>query len=157
MEWKTPEQIAVMRRSGHLLHRVHRKMIHVNNHESSISFLEAVFAKGDRRLGRVLETAYRKGCFFDGWDECFHYDRWMEAFRECGLDTAFYANRFIGLDEVTPWSHMDYGVSHAFLVREYQKAMAARTTQPCNKTCSACGANKFVGGACFDYGADLVH
>ena len=105
----------------------------------------------------MLETAYRKGCFFDGWDECFHYDRWMEAFAECGLDTAFYANRFIGLDEVTPWSHMDYGVSHDFLVREYQKAMAAQTTPPCNRKCSACGANKFVGGACFDYSKDLVH
>ena len=141
----------------HLLHSVHSKKIHVNYHDSSISFLEAVFAKGDRRLGRVLEAAYRKGCFFDGWDEYFHYDRWMEAFAECGLDTAFYANRFIGLDEVTPWSHMDYGVSHDFLVREYQKAMAAQTTPPCNRKCSACGANKFVGGACFDYSKDLVH
>ena len=151
----TEEQLR--EKQQHLLHSVHSKKIHVNYHDSSISFLEAVFAKGDRRLGRVLETAYRKGCFFDGWDECFHYDRWMEAFAECGLDTAFYANRFIGLDEVTPWSHMDYGVSHDFLVREYQKAMAAQTTPPCNRKCSACGANKFVGGACFDYSADLVH
>ena len=151
----TEEQLK--EKQQHLLHSVHSKKIHVNYHDSSISFLEAVFAKGDRRLGRVLETAYRKGCFFDGWDECFHYDRWMEAFAECGLDTAFYANRFIGLDEVTPWSHMDYGVSHDFLVREYQKAMAAQTTPPCNRKCSACGANKFVGGACFDYSKDLVH
>lgn len=151
----TEEQLK--EKQQHLLHSVHSKKIHVNYHDSSISFLEAVFAKGDRRLGRVLETAYRKGCFFDGWDECFHYDRWMEAFAECGLDTAFYANRFIGLDEVTPWSHMDYGVSHDFLVREYQKAMAAQTTPPCNRKCGACGANKFVGGACFDYSKDLVH
>ena len=151
----TEEQLR--EKQQHLLHSVHSKKIHVNYHDSSISFLEAVFAKGDRRLGRVLETAYRKGCFFDGWDECFHYDRWMEAFAACGLDPAFYAYRPIGTEEVTPWSHLDYGVSHEFLVREYKKALDARTTPPCNRKCSACGANKFVGGTCFDYGTDLVH
>ena len=73
------------------------------------------------------------------------------------MDTAFYANRFIELDELTPWSHLDYGVSHEFLVREYKKATMAQTTQPCNRVCSACGANKLLGGACFDYSKDLVH
>ncbi|WP_418972749.1 TIGR03960 family B12-binding radical SAM protein [Allofournierella sp.] len=141
----------------HLLHSVHSKKINVNYHDSSTSFLEAVFAKGDRRLAQVLVAAYRKGCFFDGWDECFHYDTWLEAFRQCGLDTAFYAGRPIGLDETTPWSHLDYGVSHEFLVREYKKALEAQTTPPCNRRCSGCGANKLVGGACFDYSQDLVH
>ena len=129
----------------------------MNYHDSKTSFLEAVFAKGDRKLAPVIEAAYRKGCFFDGWDECFKYDTWLETFREFGIDTAFYANRFIELDEVTPWSHLDYGISHEFLVREYKKATQAQTTQPCNRVCSACGANKLLGGACFDYSKDLVH
>ena len=76
-------------------------------HDSKTSFLEAVFAKGDRRLAPVIEAAYRKGCYFDGWDECFQYDVWLKTFEEFGLDTAFYANRFIELDELTPWSHME--------------------------------------------------
>ena len=141
----------------HLLHSVHSRKINVNYHDSSTSFLEAVFAKGDRRLAPVILAAYQKGCYFDGWDECFKYDVWMETFREFGLDTAFYANRYIGLNEVTPWSHLDYGVSHDFLVREYKKALAATTTKPCNRACSGCGANKLLGGPCFEYGTDLVH
>ena len=141
----------------HLLHSVHSKKIHVNYHDSKTSFLEAVFAKGDRRLAPVIEAAYKKGCYFDGWDECFKYDVWLETFKEFGLDTAFYANRFIELDEITPWSHLDYGVTHEFLVREYKKATNAQTTKPCNRVCSACGANKLLGGPCFDYSKDLVH
>ena len=76
--------------------------ISVSYHDSHTSFLEAVFAKGDRRLSRVLVEAYRRGCCFDGWDEQFRYDTWLEVFRDLGFDTAFYANRTIGLDEVTP-------------------------------------------------------
>ena len=75
----------------------------------------------------------------------------MQVFRDLGLDPAFYANRVIATDEVTPWSHMDYGVTHDYLVREYEKALAAKTTQPCNRACAGCGANKLLGGPCFDY------
>lgn len=151
----TKEQLE--EKQQHLLRSVRSRKIKVNYHDSSTSFLEAVFAKGDRRLSKVLVKAYQKGCFFDGWDECFHYDIWMQVFQEQGLDTHFYANRQIGLDEVTPWSHLDYGVSHEFLVREYQKALQAATTPPCNRKCSGCGANKLLGGPCFDYSTDLVH
>ena len=140
----------------HLLHSVRSRKIRVNYHDSSTSFLEAVFAKGDRRLAPVMVAAYRKGCYLDSWSDCFHYDRWMETFREFGIDTAFYANRFIGLDEITPWSHLDYGVSHEFLVREYKKALEAKITQPCNRQCSGCGANLLLGGPCFEYSKDLV-
>ena len=135
----------------HLLRSVKSRKISVSYHDSHTSFLEAVFAKGDRRLSRVLVEAYRRGCCFDGWDEQFRYDTWLEVFRDLGFDTAFYANRTIGLDEVTPWSHLDYGVSREYLVREYQKALGAQTTPPCNRACSGCGANKLLGGACFDY------
>ena len=75
----------------------------------------------------------------------------QQVFRDLGLDPAFYANRVIATDEVTPWSHMDYGVTHDYLVREYEKALAAKTTQPCNRACAGCGANKLLGGPCFDY------
>lgn len=130
---------------------MHSRKIKVNYHDSATSVLEGVFAKGDRRMGRVIETAYHNGAFFDTWEEFFSYDRWLEAFAACGLDPDFYNYRALGLDEVTPWSHLDVGVTHAHLVREYQKALQAQTTQPCNRQCSACGANKLLGGPCFDY------
>ena len=78
------------------------------------------------------------------------------TFADLGVDPFFYCQRPIGLDEVTPWSHMDYGVTHEYLVREYQKALAAQTTQPCNRACHGCGANHLLGGPCFDYSQNLV-
>lgn len=140
----------------YLLSCVHSRKIKVNYHDSATSVLEGVFAKGDRRLGRVIETAFENGAFFDTWEEYFDYDRWMEAFAVCGIDPDFYNYRELGLDEVTPWSHLDVGVSHAHLVREYQKALKAETTQPCNRQCSGCGANKLLGGPCFDYSKNLL-
>ena len=117
-----------------------------------------MFAKGDRRLGRVLLEAYRRGCFFDGWEEHFHFDTWMQTFADLGVDPAFYVNRPLALDETTPWEHMDYGVTKAYLVREYQKALAGKTTPPCNRVCAGCGANQLLGGGpCFDYSASAVH
>ena len=140
----------------HLLESVHSRKIKVNYHDSKTSFLEGVFAKGDRRLAPALVEAYRRGCVFDGWEECFRYDVWMRTFADLGIDPHFYCNRAIGLDEVTPWAHMDYGITHEYLVREYKKALAAQTTPPCNRACSGCGANRLLGGPCFDYSADLV-
>ena len=140
----------------HLLESVHSRKIKVNYHDSTTSFLEGVFAKGDRRLAPVIVEAYKRGCYFDGWEECFKYDTWLQTFADLGIDPAFYCQRPIGLDEVTPWSHMDYGVTHEYLVREYQKALAAQTTQPCNRACHGCGANHLLGGPCFDYSKDLV-
>ncbi len=135
----------------HLLESVHSRKIKVNYHDSATSFLEGVFAKGDRRLAPVIVEAYRRGCYFDGWEEHFQFHTWMQTFADLGLDPHFYANRAIGLDEVTPWAHMDYGVTHEYLVKEYQKALAAETTQPCNRACHGCGANQLLGGPCFDY------
>lgn len=140
----------------HLIDSVHTKKIRVSYHDSKTSYLEAVFAKGDRRLAPVIIEAYENGCFFDGWDECFQYDTWLSAFEALGIDPHFYANREIALDEVTPWAHMDYGVTHEYLVKEYQKALAATTTPPCNRQCHNCGANHLFGGACFDYSKNLV-
>lgn len=110
-----------------------------------------MFAKGDRRLGAVLLEAFRRGCYFDSWEEHFHFDIWLQVFRDMGVDPAFYANRALSADETLPWDHLDYGVTKQYLIREYEKAMQARTTQPCNRSCAGCGANNLLGRACFDY------
>ena len=142
----------------HLLHSVKSRKISVSYHDSKTSFLEGVFAKGDRRLGKVLLEAYRRGCAFDGWEEHFLFDTWMQVFEDLGVDPSFYVHRPIGLDEVAPWNHMDYGISHDYLVREYKKALEAKTTQPCNRACAGCGANQLLkGGVCFDYSKNVVH
>lgn len=145
----TQEQLR--EKQQHLLRSVKSRKISVSYHDSRTSFLEAVFAKGDRRLSAVLAEAYRRGCCFDGWDDQFRYDTWLEVFRDLGIDPAFYANRVIATDEVTPWSHLDYGVSHAYLVKEYEKALTGETTPPCNRSCAGCGANQLLGGPCFAY------
>ncbi len=151
----TPEML--QEKQKHLLHSVKSRKINVRYHDSKTSFLEAVFAKGDRRLSRVLEEAYRRGCYFDGWDDQFHYDTWLEVFRDLGVDMDFYSHRVIPTDEITPWDHLHYGVTKRYLVSEYEKAVKAETTPPCNRHCSGCGANKLLGGACFEYDPSLVH
>ena len=140
----------------YLLSCVHSRKIKVNYHDSATSVLEGIFAKGDRRLGAVIETAFRNGSFFDTWEEYFDYDRWLAAFAACGIDPDFYNYRAMALEETAPWDHMDVGVSRAFLAREYQKALRAETTPPCNRQCSGCGANKLLGGPCFAYDQDQL-
>ena len=140
----------------YLLSCVHSRKIKVNYHDSATSVLEGIFAKGDRRLGAVIETAFRNGSFFDTWEEYFDYDRWLAAFAACGIDPDFYNYRAMALEETAPWDHMDVGVSRAFLAREYQKALRAETTPPCNRQCSGCGANKLLGGPCFAYNQDQL-
>lgn len=127
----------------HLLHGIGG--VTFNWHDPSTSYLEACFAVGDRRLGAVLYRAWELGCVLDGWSECFRYDLWMQAFRDCGLDPAFYANRARGLDELLPWDHIDAGVSKAFLRREYEKALRAETTRDCRHGCNGCGLQRFEG------------
>ena len=144
-------QEVLREKQQHLLHSVKSRKISISYHDSRTSFLEAVFAKGDRRLGAVLLEAFRRGCYFDSWEEHFHFDIWLQVFRDMGVDPAFYANRALSADETLPWDHLDYGVTKQYLIREYEKAMQARTTQPCNRSCAGCGANNLLGRACFDY------
>ena len=141
----------------YLLSCVHSRKIKVNYHDSTTSVLEGVFAKGDRRLGRIIETAFENGAFFDtrGRNTSTMTAGSMRS-RPAALTRTFYNYRTIGLDEVTPWDHLDVGVTKAHLVREYNKALEAKTTQPCNRQCSACGANKLIGGPCFDYSKNLL-
>ncbi|MEA5142320.1 MAG: TIGR03960 family B12-binding radical SAM protein [Oscillibacter sp.] len=124
------------------------KTVTYNWHDSGTSFMEAVLARGDRRLCKVLECAWRKGAKLDAWEEYFSLDRWMEAFAECGLDPHFYANRQREKDELMPWSMISSGVTEAYLWREWERACQGVTTPDCRTQCNGCGANHLVGGTC---------
>ena len=129
------------RRQRYLRDKFKHKRITFNYHDSQVSYIEAIFAKGDRRLGDVLYRAWEKGCKFDGWGEYFYMDWWMEAFQDCGLDPEFYAYREIPYDEILPWDHISSGVRKSYLIAEHQKAMRAETTQDCRVgKCHVCGA-----------------
>ena len=144
------------KKQRYLIECINSKKISLSYHDSQISRLEAVFAKGDRKLAKVIESAYKNGCMLDGWNECFKYDKWVECFETQNVSMDFYANRAKSFDEVTPWSHLDYGVTKEYLVKEYNKAMESATTPPCNLECSNCGASKVLGGPCFDYSKSMV-
>ena len=132
-----------------LLDSVKTKKIKVSYHNPDVSMLEVILAKGDRRLCKAVYTAWKKGCKFDSWDEYFHFDKWLEAFEECGIDTSFYANRRFEYDEILPWDHFDYLVTKEFLIRENKTAHQSKTTPNCRLRCSGCGVNKKVGRECF--------
>ena len=127
---------------------VPKSHIHLSAHKIDTVFLEAVFARGDRRLGEVMLKAFSKGVRLDSWDECFDFDAWMEAFDECGVSPEFYANRRRSFDEVLPWDHLDYGITKDFLIRENKKSHESITTPHCRIKCAACGAAKLNGGEC---------
>ena len=114
-------------------------------HDAKVSFIEAVLARGDRRLAPAIAYLADKGQMFDAWDEFFSYDLWIEAFEKCGIDPAFYTSRGFGLDEVLPWDIIDVGVTKNFLLRERCKAYEGKTTPSCAEQCSGCGANKLGG------------
>ena len=124
------------------------KTVTYNWHDGQTSFIEAVLARGDRRLGNVLEAVWRKGGHLDAWEEYFSLDRWREAFEECGVDPAFYAYRRREKDEIMPWDMISSGVTRQYLWREYENAMAGVTTPDCRTHCNGCGANQLVGGKC---------
>lgn len=133
-----------------LVSSVKTKKIKVSWHDPNVSMLEAVLAKGDRRLSQVIYKAWQKGCKFDSWSEYYKYDKWLEAFDECNISPEFYANRQRPYDEILPWDHLDYYVSKEFFVRENQTARAGKTTPNCRQRCSACGLVKETGVKCFE-------
>ena len=122
------------------------KKISLSWHEVKTSVLEGVVARGDRRLGKAIYNAWKMGCKFDSWDECFDFERWKQAIADAGLTIEFYANRVREENEILPWDHIDVGVSKKFLWREYQKAVNAQVTPNCKENCAGCGANKLIGG-----------
>ncbi|MBE6884769.1 MAG: TIGR03960 family B12-binding radical SAM protein [Ruminococcaceae bacterium] len=132
----------------HLLSCIKSKKIHISWHDSRISALEGVMARADRKICKVIETAWRMGCSFDAWDETFKYDLWLKAFEETGIDPAFYANRTRPYDELLPWDHISYGVDKSFLIRENMLSKEEKTTPNCRERCAGCGAKKLNGGCC---------
>ncbi|MBQ6848249.1 MAG: TIGR03960 family B12-binding radical SAM protein [Clostridia bacterium] len=140
----------IRRRQELLKNSITTKKINLSYHDSATSFLEAALARGDRRMSTVIEEAYKMGCKFDGWTECFGPQKWYDAFKKCGLDPEFYANRTREYGEITPWEHIDVGVTKDFLVRENKLAHQNKTTPNCREKCSACGANCYGEGVCFE-------
>jgi radical SAM family uncharacterized protein len=117
-----------------------RKGIRLSWQDPQVSLLEAVMARGDRHVGKVIKRAWELGCKFDAWSEHYHHEKWLQALKESGLEPGFYANRQRSLEEILPWSHIDTGLSEAFLKREYEKSMAGEVTSDCrNNACNACG------------------
>lgn len=129
--------------------QLNRKSIKYNWHEADVTVLEGVFARGDRRLSRLLLWAYEKGCLFDSWTECFHNEPWMEAFQETETDLLFYTTRTRKPDEIFPWDFIDSGVTKKFLYREWERAMNETVTPNCKQQCQGCGAGRYGSGICF--------
>ncbi len=146
-QWEAQDTLEeLVRKQNHLRDCLRdEKHIRYNWHEAKVSRIEAVFARGNRRLGKVLYEAHKLGIKFDGWDEHFSYEKWMEAFQRAEIDPAFYANRSFALDEVLPWDIIDCGVNKEFLLRERELAYNSQTTPNCREKCSGCGANKLGG------------
>ncbi len=140
----------IIRRQEYLKSCITTKKISLSYHDSATSSLEGVFARGDRRLSKVIEAAFRSGCTFDSWSECFDNEKWTKAFKDCNISPEFYACRLRAYDEINPWDHLDYGVTKAFLIRENQTAHNEKTTPNCREKCSACGANCYGEGVCFE-------
>ena len=130
--------------------QLNRKSLKYNWHDAQTTVLEGVMARGDRRVGKVIEEAYRLGCLFDSWTECFHNELWMQAFENTGVDIDFYNLRQRGADELFPWDFIDTGVSPKFLYREWEKAIQGEVTPNCRMQCSGCGAASFGGGVCYE-------
>jgi radical SAM family uncharacterized protein len=148
-QWVGQNTIEELEEKQDILKReIKNRKVKYNWHNSKLSILEGVFARGDRRLSKVLEIASEKGCKFDGWNEYFDYDKWVECFKECEIDMNFYNNRERDPDEVLPWDHIDTGVSKSFLIKEYKKALNEELTSNCYEKCSACGANSLSEGCC---------
>ena len=138
----SPEEY--LRRCKLLKSHFYSKSIEYNYHAPDLSRLEAVFARGDRRVGTVIEEAMKRGAKLDGWDEHFNYQTWLDAFDACGVDPDFYTVRGYGEDEILPWDMFDVGVTKRFLLCERHKAYDAVVTPDCREGCAGCGANKLL-------------
>ncbi len=145
-QWEAQDTIEeLVRKQEYIGEKITDRKIRYQHHDAKVSRIEAVLARGDRKLCAALELACKEGFSFDSWDECFDYDKWISVFERTGVDPSFYANRAFGLDEVLPWDIIDCGVTKEFFLRERAKAYEAATTPNCREKCSGCGANKLGG------------
>ncbi len=148
-QWEPQDSIEnVHQKQMHLKDKIRSKQITYNYHENKLSFMEAVFARGDRRVCKVLIKAWQMGCKFDGWGEHFKYEVWMKAFEECGVDPYFYVTRQRAYEEILPWDHVDVGVTKKYLISESKKAREGKVTPNCRVDCGGCGATVFKSGIC---------
>ncbi len=139
-----------MDRQNLLKKSIKRKEIQYNYHDATISSLEGLLSRGDRRVGQVIYYAWKYGAKFDSWTEKFNMAAWKKAFELTNIDPAFYANRKRAYDEILPWDHISIGVSKAFLIKEHQKALDEKTTPNCREKCAGCGAKIFERGVCHE-------
>ena len=145
-QWEPQDTLEEMlRKQEYIGSCVRDRKVKYNHHDARTCVIEAVLARGDRRLSAALYEACRRGFKFDAWSEYFDYDKWLEVFAATGIDPAFYANRRFGPDEVLPWDVIDCGVTKAFLKRERAKAFEGVTTPNCREKCAGCGANRLGG------------
>lgn len=145
-QWAAQDTIPVINdKQEHLREVLKIKGVTFNWHAPHLSYLEACFSRGDRRIGRVLKRAYERGCMLDGWNDQFKFEEWMAAFVDCGLDPAFYANRVRDKDEILPWDFLDCGITKEFLWREKEKSDRAEVTKDCRLGCNACGIQRIKG------------
>lgn len=150
-QWEKQDSLAeIQEKQQYLRNCIKSRMINYNYHESYVSVLEGIFARGDRRLGKVLLNAHKNGCKFDGWDEFFDFDKWTNAFETVGINPDFYVARKRSFDEILPWDIIDCGVTKEFLKRECENAYKEKTTPNCREKCSGCGQQQvcpIAGGA----------
>ena len=152
-QWASMCEVEEYNRRAHLVNdefkaQHNRRSLSFKYHDAKTTVLEGILARGDRRIADVIYSAYQKGCLYDAWTEFFHYDRWMEAMEENGLDYHFYTTRERNLDEIFPWDFIDIGVTKEFIKREWNNAMEEKVTPNCREKCSGCGASRFGGGVC---------
>ena len=130
--------------------QLNRKSLKYNWHDAQVTVLEGVMARGDRKVGKVIEEAYRLGCLFDSWTESFRNELWIQAFENTGIDPSFYNLRERSEEELFPWDFIDTGVSRSFLRGEWERAVQETVTPNCRQQCSGCGAARFGGGICYE-------
>ncbi|MBR2351234.1 MAG: TIGR03960 family B12-binding radical SAM protein [Clostridia bacterium] len=145
-QWEAQDSYeSLVEKQRHLAECITDKKIRYTYHDAKVSRVEAILARGDRRVGKAIARAVELGANLEAWDEFFDYDRWMQSFADAGLNPDFYTTRGFGEDEILPWDMIDIGVTKAFLLRERKNAYAEKTTPSCAEQCSGCGANKLGG------------
>lgn len=150
-QWEAQDDIeTIYEKQRTVRSSIKSKQIKFSWHDAETSFLEGVFARGDRRLTDVLLAAHANGCKFDGWNEYFNFEMWLKSFEECGVEPTFYNQRKRGFDEILPWDHIDVGVRKDFFEREARCAYEEKLTPNCREKCTNCGAACFKGGICVE-------
>ena len=136
---------AYLTRTG-ICETLNQKSIRYIWHDTDVSVLEGIFARGDRRVAKVILDAYRSGCMFDAWNDFFNYDKWLKAFGDNGIDIGFYTTRERDENEIFPWDFIDIGVTKKYLLKEWKKALNGETTPNCREKCQGCGAAVYGSG-----------